>query len=128
MSGDTFAVEEDDFEVVINWDDPLPQVGDPGPISVIQTGIDQTEKRGGGGSAGGRRKRKSDGASRELSKEVSDKPSLQAFKMIEGDTRGHEATTPRKLKRRPSSMPRAEREQPFDFQSDFEGVEDIFHW
>jgi len=89
---------------------------------VIRTGIDQTEKRG------GRRKKKSDGASRELSKEVSDKPSLQAFKMIEGDTRGHEATTPRKQRRKPPAAPRSERDDPFDHKIDYESIEDIFDW
>lgn len=117
---DTAAVEDDLF---VDWDAPLPKVGDPGPISVIRTGIDQTEKKG------RRRKRRFDSAARDLSKEIEDQPSLQALKMTEGDPRGHEATRPQKP-RRPKDEPIEirVREKPFDFERDFEAIEDIFRW
>jgi len=116
--------EPDDPPIEINWDDPLPKVGDPGPVSVILTGIDQTEKQ----TRGKKQRRKVDGAARELSKEVRNQPSLQAFKMTEGDPRGHEATRPMK-KRKPA--PEAEpKEQPRPFRpiEDFEWVEDLYNW
>jgi poly(A) polymerase len=114
------AVEDDVF---IDWDAPLPKVGDPGPISVIRTGVDQTEKKG------RRRKRRFDSAARDLSKEIEDQPSLQALKMTEGDPRGHEATRPQKP-RRPKDEPQElrTREKPFDFEVDFEAIEDVFRW
>lgn len=115
-------VEEDD-QIEIAWDAPLPKVGDPGPISVIRTGIDQTEKRG-----RRRKNKRKDPAQRELSKEVQDQPSLQAFKMTEGDPRGHEATRPRKPRRKPDDVPPPEKDRPFDFERDFESIEDIFSW
>lgn len=107
----------------IDWHAPFGTVDDPGPISVIRTGVDQTEKKG-----GRRRRRKLDGAARELSKEVEDQPALQAFKMIEGDPRGHEATRPRKQKRRIDDPKKNDREPPFDMLRDFESVEQIFDW
>ncbi|MCC7172967.1 MAG: hypothetical protein IT459_21135 [Planctomycetes bacterium] len=117
---DEAAAEDDLF---IDWDAPLPKVGDPGPISVIRTGIDQTEKKG------RRKKRRFDSAARDLSKEIEDQPSLQALKMTEGDPRGHEATRPQKA-RRPKDEPieLRVREKPFDFEVDFEAIEDVFRW
>lgn len=116
--------EEEEEEIVeIAWDAPFQTVDDPGPISMIRTGVDQTEKKS------RRRRRKLDGAARELSKEVEDQPALQAFKMIEGDPRGHEATRPRKQKRRPDDDDRGrDREKPFDFHTDFEAIESLFAW
>lgn len=117
---DEAAAEDDLF---VDWDAPLPKVGDPGPISVIRTGIDQTEKKG------RRKKRRFDSAARDLSKEIEDQPSLQALKMTEGDPRGHEATRPQKV-RRPKEEPiePRTREKPFDFEVDFEAIEDVFRW
>lgn len=115
--------EEEEEIVEIPWDAPFQTVDDPGPISMIRTGVDQTEKKS------RRRRRKLDGAARELSKEVEDQPALQAFKMIEGDPRGHEATRPRKQKRRPDDDDRGrDREKPFDFYTDFEAIESLFAW
>ncbi|MFH0946200.1 MAG: polynucleotide adenylyltransferase PcnB [Planctomycetota bacterium] len=118
--------EEDELPADVSWDDKLPTVGDPGPISVILTGIDQTEKKG------GRRKkrRKVDGAARELSKEIRNQPALQAFKMTEGDPRGHEATRPMKKRRNDagSDSGKKEDERPFHPINDFESVEDLYSW
>ena len=117
------ACQEEEEIVEIAWDAPFQTVDDPGPISMIRTGVDQTEKKS------RRRRRKLDGAARELSKEVEDQPALQAFKMIEGDPRGHEATRPRKQKRRPDDDDRGrDREKPFDFHTDFEAIESLFAW
>lgn len=109
---------------MVDLDGPLPTVGDPGPISVIRTGIDQTEKKG-----RKKRKKKKDAAVRELEKEVEDQPSLQALKMSEGDPRGHEATRPRKVRReeKERSAP-PPKERPFDPVRDFEWIENVFHW
>ena len=118
--------EEDEQPADVCWDDQLPTVGDPGPISVILTGIDQTEKKG------GRRKkrRKVDGAARELSKEIRDQPALQAFKMTEGDPRGHEANRPLKKRRTDAAADagKKEDERPFHPINDFEWVEDLYRW
>lgn len=123
---DDAPIEEDasaEDDLFVDWDAPLPKVGDPGPISVIRTGIDQTEKKG------RRKKRRFDSAARDLSKEIEDQPSLQALKMTEGDPRGHEATRPQKV-RRPKDEPVEPRvrEKPFDFEVDFEAIEDVFRW
>lgn len=118
-------IEEEEALADVQWNDPLPTVGDPGPISVIRTGIDQTERRG-----GRRKKKKPDAASRELSKEVRDQPALQAFKMMGGDPRGHQPTRPRKLRRSEREQPArpAEQEQPFDPVADFEWIESLYNW
>ncbi len=118
-------LEESEAEprVEVHWDDPLPTVGDPGPISVIQTGIDQTEKTG-----RRRARKKRDAASRELSKEVQDQPALQAFKMIAGDPRGHEPARPRKRPRAEAPPEAREKEKPFDPLADFESIESLFNW
>ena len=116
--------EEADLPVEIHWDSPLKTVGDPGPVSVILTGIDQTEKK----SRGKQKRRRVDGAARELSKEVRDQPSLQAFKMTEGDPRGHEATRPMKKRKPPAEKEPRERERPFHPVEDFEWVEDLYNW
>jgi hypothetical protein len=114
---------DDDPIVEIEWNAPFATVDDPGPISMIRTGIDQTDKK-----TGRRRRRKLDGAARELSKEVEDQPALQALKMIEGDPRGHEAVRPRVQKRKLDDDSRKDREPPFDMLRDFESIEDVFNW
>jgi hypothetical protein len=115
--------DDDESGPFIRPDDPLPAVGDPGPISVIHTGIDQTES-----ARSRRRRRKADPAAREMSKEISDQPALQAFKRTEGDPRGHEAAAPRRKPRKTESETRPEKERPFDFVADFEAIEDVFRW
>ncbi len=115
--------EDDDAEVMMDLDAPLPTVGDPGPISVIRTGIDQTEKKG-----RKKRRKKKDAAFRELEKEVEHQPSLQALKMSEGDPRGHEATRPRKVRREEKEKAAPPKDRPFDPVLDFEWIENVFNW